>query len=596
MNKPLLNTLQFRSLLAALCCLVPMAVLAAEYPVPDPYIHAELKEHTRLFDKKIYRVADNVYSAVGWGLANIIMVVGDDGIIIVDTGEDVDSAAAVFAEFRKISTLPVKAVIYTHFHPDHINGVKAFVSEEQVWSGEVQIIAHETLLENVINQGDTVGPILGMRSAYTSGVFLDPAESQDMNFGIGPRPNVGRGSFIAPTVTFADRKRMTIAGVELELRHVPSEAPDEVAVYLVANRVLLSAETLQGPTMPNIHTLRGTKFRDPKVWYQSLDVLRSYEADYMVPAHGQPVSGKDEVERVLRVTRDGIQFVHDQTIRYMNKGYTPDELAGLVVFPDYLANEKPWLREYYGTVKHSVRQIYQGYLGWFTGDPVALDPIPPVESARRHVELMGGRDIVLSKAQEAYAAGDFQWAAELATYLIRINHEDMDARQLKAASFRNQGYAQINANWRNWYLTSARELDGSLDIAAVQRRIAAAMSSPDFFAALPMSKILEGLSVRLRAEQTLDTHIQVAFEITDTGETHAVEIRRGVAQFHENAAPAPDVTLSGKRQTILGLLLGQVDLQQAVASGELRITGNAALLGPFMASFDAPSTINLTVR
>jgi len=227
---------------------------------------------------------------------------------------------------------------------------------------------------------------------------------------------------------------------------------------------------------------------------------------------------------------------------------------------------------------------------------VDLDPIPRVESARRHVELMGGRDQVMEEAEQAFNSGDYQWAAELTTYLIRINHEDMQARQLKAASFRHQGFAQMNVNWRNWYLTSAHELDGSLDLVGLQQRIAAAMSSPEFFSALPMSNILEGLSVRLKAEQTVDTHVKVAFEVLDSAEIHTVEIRRGVAQFHKDSAFDPDVTLSGNRRAILSLLLGQLGLQQALDSGELKLRGNEAVVQQFMAAFEAPGIIRMTVR
>ncbi|MBT8079533.1 MAG: MBL fold metallo-hydrolase [Gammaproteobacteria bacterium] len=575
---------------------IPFGVDSRELEQVRPSIHPELREHTEHFRKKIYRISDNVYSAVGWGLANTIMIVGKDGLIIVDVGEDIGSARIVREELRKISDKPVKAVIYTHFHPDHINGVKAFVSEEQVRAGEAQIIAHQSLLDNVINQGDKIGPILGIRTAYTSGAVLDPGETEGMNLGIGPNPNVGGATFIAPTLVYDDRKRLTIAGIELELRHVPSEAPDETAVYLPESNILLSGETIQGPTLPNIHTLRGTKFRDPVSWYKSIDVLRSYQADHLVPSHGQPVSGKENVETVLRATRDGIQFIHDQTVRFMNQGLTPDELAEVVKLPPHLASVKPYLREYYGTVEHSVRQIYQGYLGWFQGDPVALDPVPRIESARRHVALMGGRDAVMQHAHDAHTDGDFQWAAELATYLIRIAHDDHEARNLKAACFRHLGYAQLNTNWRNWYLTSARELDGSLDIPAVQRRIRAALSSPDLMEALPIGKVIEGLSVRIDAEAVLNSEFTVAFELIDLGTVYALEVRRGVAQFHEGDGLDADVSLRTTRASLLSVLLGQTSLEQVRDSGEVDITGDAPALMKLLGALERPAPIYLTLR
>src|SRR5690606_2039286 len=426
---------RFSSLLLAAA--LPFGALAA---LPEeriePSINAVLAVHTRHFSEKVYPIADNVWSAVGWNLANSVMIEAPEGLSIVDTGESAEQSRKVLAEFRKVSDKPIKAIVYTHFHPDHINGVKGFVSEEQVKSGEVQIYAHETLLDNVVTQGALVGPILSMRSAYSFGAALDDGDKQQMNAGLGPLAHEGVSTFIAPTITFRDSLDTTIAGLPVQFLHVPSEAPDEIVLYLPDNRVLISAEVTQGPTLPNIHTLRGTKFRDPVVWVASLDRLRAFRAEHMVPLHGQPVSGQDKVEEVLRMTRDAIAYVHDQTVRWMNKGLTPDELVEKVQLPPHLAGYTPYLREYYGTVKHSVRQIYQGYLGWFQGDPVDLDPISPVEKAKRLVELMGGREKVLLAAGDAYLKGDYQWAAELAGYAIRIDHDDQLAREIKARSFR----------------------------------------------------------------------------------------------------------------------------------------------------------------
>jgi alkyl sulfatase BDS1-like metallo-beta-lactamase superfamily hydrolase len=586
-----------------LTALLSTTVAAAAQDAPgrvSPGINPELREHTRHFEKKIYKIADNVYSAVGWDLANTILVEGTHGVIIVDTGGGIGSARAVEKELRKITSKPVVAVIYTHFHPDHINGVKAYASDEDVKAGKVAIYAHETLLQNVQNQSAVIGPILGMRSAYSFGAALEAEDLKEMNGGIGP--NAHRGSmatFIAPTKTFRDKLEITLAGVPMQMLHVPSEAPDEIAIFLPQNKALLSAEVIQGPTLPNIHTLRGTSFRDPVKWFRSIDALRSFKAEHLVPAHGQPVSGADKVEEVLRMYRDGIQFVHDQTIRYMNKGLTPDELANTVKFPPHLANFKPYLREYYGTVKHSVRQIYQGYLGWFEGDPVELDPVPRLESARRHVALMGGRDRVLAEARKAYESGDWQWAAELATYLIRIDHNDREARQVKANAFRKLGYAQMNINWRNWYLMSARELEGALDLAQLSKAIAQVFSSPDLVAAFPARAWVEGFTIRLKAEQTNDVKMTMGFVFPDVNESYALEIRRGVAQFHEQMPEKTDATLTLNKGTLNRVLLQQIKFQDAVIAGEIRISsGTTAVVQRFFSYFEPPlaGVIELTLR
>ncbi len=319
------------ALTALISCILAPVRAASIGPAVTPGINPELARHTRHYAKKIYKVGDNVYSAVGWNIANIVMIEGDDGIILVDAGLSPQTSSEVLREFRKITDKPIVAVIYSHFHHDHLDGIKGLVSKEQVQSGEVSIYAHSTLMEHLVGESAILGPILGVRAGYSFGFFLKGADIEQMNAGIGPLPTGGRpGTFIAPTHHVEDYLKVNIAGVELEIFHVPSEAPDELAVWLPKSKILIDTEVLQGPAFPNMHSLRGTKFRDPVRWVDSIDLLRSLKADYLVPTHGQPVYGAEKAEEVLRMTRDGIQYVHDQTVRHMNKGLTPDELVQAV--------------------------------------------------------------------------------------------------------------------------------------------------------------------------------------------------------------------------------------------------------------------------
>ena len=578
--------------------------LASHAALPEERIRAsinpELAEHTQHFAQKVYKVADNVYSAVGWQLGNVAMIEAPEGLIIIDTGESVSESRKIMAEFRKITDKPVKAVVYTHFHPDHINGVKAFVSEEQARSGEVLIIAHETLLANVVAQGALVGPILSVRSGYSFGAALPASDHQQMNAGIGPLAKAEASTFIAPTLTFKDKLDTRIAGLDLQFLHVPSEAPDEIIVYLPDNRVLISAEVEQGPTLPNIHTLRGTKFRDPVVWVESLDRLRAFQAEHMVPLHGRPISGAQNVEEVLRMTRDGIAYIHDQTVRWMNKGLTPNELAEKVKLPPHLAGYTPYLREYYGTVKHSVRQIYNGYLGWFQGDPVDLDPLPAADKAQRLVTLMGGREKVLLAAGEAYLSGDYQWAAELASYAIRIDHEDTLARDIKARSFRKLGYANMNINWRNWYLMSAMELEGKLDGAEVQRMalsMRSAFLSADMLRNFPARVFLQNWITRVDPEQANDVQLTLGFSFPDINEEWALEVRRGVVQLHQGIPPGTSLKLTLDKTYLDTVMSGENGLLKGALLGDVKVDGSLLEIKTFLGCFDfSEAPIALTVR
>lgn len=563
-------------------------------------IHPELAEHSKHFAQKVYQVAGNVYSAVGWQLGNVAMIEAPEGLIIIDTGESVSESRKIMAEFRKISDKPVKAVVYTHFHSDHINGVKAFVTEEQVRSGEVQIIAHETLLANVVAQGALVGPILSVRSGYSFGAMLPEGDHEQMNAGIGPIAKVEAATFIAPTLTFKDKLDTRIAGLDLQFLHVPSEAPDEIIIYLPDNRVLISAEVEQGPTLPNIHTLRGTKFRDPVVWVESLDKLRAYKAEHMVPLHGRPVSGQDKVEEVLRMTRDGIAYIHDQSVRWMNKGLTPDELVEKVKLPPHLAGYTPYLREYYGTVKHSVRQIYNGYMGWFQGDPVALDPLPPKDKAERLIALMGGREKLLLAAGEAYLKGDYQWAAELSSYAIQVDNEDKLARDIKARSFRKLGYASMNINWRNWYLMSAMELEGQFAGGKVQQMaqsIRSVFLSADMLKAFPAKIFLQNWITRVDPDKANDVQLTLGFSFPDIGEEWALEVRRGVVQLHQGIPEGTTLKLTLDKTYLDTVMSGENGLLKGALLGDVKVDGNLLEIKTFLGCFDfSEEPIALTLR
>lgn len=571
---------------------------AATTAVP-PAIHPELARHTAHFDKHVYKVADNVYSAVGWNIANIVMIEGDAGIILVDAGLSPETSREVMREFRKITEKPVVAIIYSHFHHDHIDGVKALTTAEQVRSGEVAIYAHESLMRNLVGESDNLGPILGVRAGYSFGFFLEGADIAGMNAGIGPLPIGGRpGTFIAPTRLVKDELRTTIAGVDLQILHVPSEAPDELAVYLPASRVLIDTEVIQGPTFPNVYTLRGTRFRDPVTWVRSIDRLRALQPEFLVPTHGQPVYGADKAEEVFRMTRDGIQYVHDQTVRYMNKGLTPDELVEVVKLPPHLADYAPYLRQYYGTVKQAVREIYAGYLGWFAGDPVDLDPVPPVDKATRLVDMMGGRDTVLHAAETAYETAEYQWASELLSYLVRIDHQDLPARQLKAAAFRQLGYASMNINWRNWYLSAALELEGRLDAGGYADKMAKIFMPPDIVTEIPARVSIRGWTTRLKAEQTLGVEMSLGFEFTDLKEGYALTIRRGVCEFAAELPEQPDLLLTLTKPAYDRIVLGTVTLQDAIGGGEIRLRGDRRKLTRFIDYFEPPgaSPVSLTLH
>ncbi|GEA51860.1 alkyl sulfatase [Vibrio inusitatus NBRC 102082] len=568
------------------------------YTEESEYVHPTLTKHGRKMDQAVIQVDHNVYLAYGFGLDTPVMIEGDDGIIIVDPGESVQMAQAAKEQFRKITDKPVKAIVYSHNHIDHISGVRAWTNDEEVASGQVQIIAQEGLTAAVANWSSNLGTLFGHRTSYTGAKHVKEGEHGTVNDGLGPRFMQGDISFIEPNVVFKDKIETTIAGVKLEIVNVPSETKDEIVVYLPEQKILHAAEVLQGENFPNLHTIRGTKFRDPSMWFKGIDIMRQFDTEVMINSHGRPVEGKEAVDNVLTAYRDAIQYTHDQTIRYMNKGMTPDELVEVVKLPKHLA-EHPWLGEHYGTVAHAVRQIYVGYNGFFEGDPWQLEPMAYEQRAKAFIEIMGGRDNIMKTANAAIEAENYTFAAEILSYPITVNKDDMEARKLKATAYKAWASDQVNINWRNWALNAAAELEGTRDFSNM-----ISFASVDVLTALPSKQIFDMMTSTLIAENTLDVNMTLVYHFSDTNESFAIEIRNGIAQLHEQALVNADVEINTTRATLNDILMAGPNAQQVMGqklqSGEFAFAnGDIQGFGQFMSYFDkplAPQDIMLIVR
>lgn len=563
------------------------------YTEPADTVPAAMTEHSKRMDQGVLEVVGKgVYQFIGYALGNLMLVVGEDGLIIIDPPEDVEKGRIVKAEIDKISSLPIKAVVYTHWHTDHYAGVEAFVSQAQVDAGECEIIAHRDFMTNVIENniaGD--GPIITARVEYSLGSLLELGPLGRVNGGDGPDFIMQTLSLIAPTVLVDDRLEHTVAGVRMVHTWAPSEAVDEIITWFPDLGVLQSAEVVQGESYPNLHSIRGTRYRDPQAWFKTIDHhLRPLPIEFMVPSHGRLVAGKAEIAQCLQDYRDAISFTYDQTLRFMNRGYLPDDLVRLVTLPEHLLGN-PWMGEFYGALSHAVRQIYVGELGWFNSDPTTLMPLHPKDSSTRYIELMGGRDVVLAQARKAFDAGDWQWAAELTAHLVRVDRDERanyDARKLKADSLRELGYRTVNSNWRNYYLTAARELDGTLDYS-----LKLEINAPDQVKAIPAANLLEGLRVRINPELCGDKVTTMGFKLTDRDCTMAIQARRGVL---EPLAAIPDDAVAVVELTHQNLLaMVYVDLigglKKALADSDAKFTaGSIEDAEAFFSLFDAPVT------
>jgi uncharacterized sulfatase len=417
----------------------------------------KLIKQNEQFEEQVIEVADNVHVAVGYSVSNVSMIIGDDGVVIVDTGMMGEAANRIVKEFRKITDKPVKAIIYTHSHGDHTGGAPAFLGDERP-----QIWAH-------VNFGSEARPwkaggltYQNVRGARQAGFKLPP--DQRINNGVAPVRYPKRAGEVFSSregtnpTHFLENERQTIniAGLELELVVSPGETNDGLYVWYPASKVLFAGDDFYR-SFPNLYAIRGTPQRSVRLWSESLGRMAGNDAVALVGGHTNPILGAGEVKQVLTDYRDAVQFIHDKTVEGINKGMTPDELVEYVQLPERLANSE-YLQPFYGHPDWGVRQTFSNYLGWFDGNASNLFPLPPKEEAERVAKLAGGKEMLLQSARDALAEDDNQWAAQLADHLLAINADDNDAKQIKADALTKLAGNMVNATARNYYLTVAREL------------------------------------------------------------------------------------------------------------------------------------------
>jgi alkyl sulfatase BDS1-like metallo-beta-lactamase superfamily hydrolase len=532
-------------------------------------------EHKKLFTEQAgtYKAGQypvwTVHVPGGW-IGNSTIIEGDDGLIVYDTSVNVDAGAYIAEEIRKLSDKPIKAIFYSHHHGDHYNGTAALVSPEQVADGSVKIYAWDNFEQERANEFGAILPrqIMG---AFYYGPDLLPPEEQHYHGCCAPRMLGGKPGYIPPTDTFSEDTELEIAGVRMKVFYTGGEAISEFGIYLPDfDMVLIADEFFYA--LANVHSIRGSKPRLPENYMKALDTVREIKPEWLLGSHIMPIQGRDDIQRYVTVSRDAIQYLWDQGIRYINKGYTPVELQQQFrELPPYL-DLAPFTRPMYGTPWIIAPELYTGWVSWFGGDATDLDPTEPVTRARRYVELMGGRDRVLAQAQQAFADGDAQFAAELTQLLVRIDHQDWDARHLKAASLRQRGYREINTIARAWYLNGANELDGKLNPNALVN-----LGMQRFQGALPGAELLQNWRYQVDAQKAGDSRMVLGFEFTDSGDSYTVELRNSILEITPGpVAPAtPVVSLTA--QQLRDAMAGQMPPADA---------GDTATLASMLAYLD----------
>lgn len=535
-----------------------------------------LRAHSAEFEKGVVQVTEGVHMAIGYGLANSIMVEGDDGVIIIDTMETMEEGREVREAFRAVVDKPVRAIIYTHNHTDHVFGAQAFVDEGVT----PEVFAHADTMDYVYRIITEFRPIITRRSMRMFGNYLD--EGVVINNGIGPFLGIGPDSelgILPPTQTFEDRMSAEVAGVRFELVHAPGETNDQLFVWFPDLGVLAPGDNLY-KTFPNLYTIRGTPYRSLKGWAESIDKMRALPIEHLVPSHTRPLSGKEQIHQTLTDYRDGIRFVYDQTVRLMNQGATPDEIAEQLTLPPHLA-ESPYLQEFYGTVEWSARSVFAGNLGWFDGNPSQLNPLAPEDHAARMADLAGGKAALRDQVLAAAEAGDHQWVLQLSDHALRLYPDDAAITQARIDALTRLGEQASNPNARHYYLTSALELRG-LEIPVLSN------AGDEMLARLPLSRFFASIPVNLDATAAVELDQKVGFSFTDSEETFTIWVRRGIAEVRDTLMEDLDIHVAVDSLVFKQMLAQQRNPAVTIAKDFEYRDGGRVAFARFMRLFMAP--------
>jgi alkyl sulfatase BDS1-like metallo-beta-lactamase superfamily hydrolase len=556
-------------------------------PAPDT-VHPSLWRQSQLIRRGgLYQVTDRLYQARNNDIANLTIVEGDTGLVIIDCTASVEAATQGMALFREhVCDKPVVAVIYTHTHIDHYGGVKGVVDPADVASGKVPVIAPGTIAsfdKYAIGENVVAGNAMTRRASYAFGSLLDLNPKAMITCGIGvistPGPTI---SYISPTdgITETGTQR-DLAGLTFEFLYAPdTEAPEEMHIWIPQLKALTCAENANH-SLHNIQTLRGARTRDARNFARYLDeTLERWgdEAEVHYGPHTWPVWGNAEITTFIGSQRDTYKYIHDQALRLANKGYTPLEAAEVIELPEELGRQ--WYnRSYHGTLHHDVRAVYTKELGMWDGDPVSLHPHPPAEAARRYVDLIGA-DRVMAEGQRAFDAADYRWAAEILHKLVFAQPDNQAARDLQADAYEQMGYQAEGPQWRGIFLTAARELRDGVQAAAF------ATASPDTILAMPIDILFDFAAVHLIGDKAARADLRVDFAFTDLDETWTMWIKRGVLNARRGASPDTQLTLSGPKAALVGAVLQPGAASQLAQAGKIRLDGDEVVLATYAGLLD----------
>ncbi|MCH9721373.1 MAG: MBL fold metallo-hydrolase [Actinomycetia bacterium] len=557
------------------------AFLSGDAP---PTVHSSLWRQSTLAAKQgLYEVVEGIYQVRGLDLSNVTFIEGDTGVIVIDPLVCTETAAAALALYRMHrGPRAVSAVIYTHSHVDHFGGVLGVTTQDEVDAGKVPVLAPEGFIGHAVQENVYAGTAMTRRAAYMYGTALERGPQGQVGCGLGQAPSTGEVGIIVPTVDITTTgETHTIDGVEIEFQMAPgTEAPAEMHFYFPKFRALCMAENATH-NLHNLLTLRGALVRDPHAWSgyltEAIDAFAE-RADVVFASHHWPTWGRERIVEYLSLQRDLYAYLHDQTLRQLNQGYTGIEIAEDFAMPPAL--ERAWhTHGYYGSVNHNVKAVYQRYMGWFDGNPARLWQHPPEALAPRYVTAMGGVDRVVEIASDAFDSGDFRWAATLLDHVIFTDENHAGARALYADTLEQLGYGSECATWRNFFLS------GSTELRTGNFGTPVSTSAPTMLSQLTPEQMFDVLAISVNGPRAWDLDLAIDVTFADLGVNYRLTLRNGVLVYRkrpaDQATAAATVALAAKMR-LMAAALGDF------SSPGLEVSGDAAAVQALLGVLDRP--------
>ncbi|MQR00473.1 alkyl/aryl-sulfatase [Glaciimonas soli] len=562
-----------------------------------PTVNPSLWRHA-ILDNQIglFKVTDGIYQLRGFDIANITLIEGKTGWIVVDTLTCRETSAAAMAFARKyLGDKPVSAVIFSHSHADHFGGALGIISAKEAAERKVPIIAPIGFMEEATSENVLVGPAMGRRSTYQFGKDLPRSATGMVDNGLGEAVGYGTFGILQPTqIISKPTEEVMVDGVRIIFHNVPgAEAPAEMTFSIPDKKAYGGAENL-AQTMHNLLPIRGAKVRDAQRWAEYMQQALDQTADTEVyfGQHNWPIWGHAHIAEFITKHRDVYQYTHDQTVRLINAGYTPREIADTVKLPESLSNYFG-ARGYYGDLRHNVKAVYQFYMGAYDGNPVNLNPLTPQDSAKHYVELAGGADKAVAAAQVAFDKGDYRWASQLLNDVVFAQPYNKGAKELLARTYDQMGYMSEAATWRNSYLTAANELRNGPPTKGINRA-----NMLEFLAQTPTEEFLISMAASLNGPAADGKNLKINLELSDSKESFVLWIENSVLHY-KKAAPDADAnaTLTLTKDIFIKMMAGTAGIKDTLLSDDLKVDGSRIDLLRFFTLFDkAPGTFAIVTK